>query len=371
MAMQTGNQAILIVDNDLKFAENAARLLRDHGYGVRVARDGSTAMGIISGAPIDLLFLDFHLSDGRAEEMVENLVNRSLSSPKIILTDCDDEKIRAKLLANEAVDFLSKPVENEVLLRTVKDALKSKLPDLGEGSPDRIPSLEKFFPFLAHEIRNPLHAISGALTILQKRCDMKDEVVDHAVRIIKEEVEYLNGFVQECLDFVRAPVKSRMTAVDINEVAAVVINVVSYIFADLSKKIQITKDFDLSIPRIPANYEELKVAFLNILKNSFEAIGENGKIHIQTKFFPDLGAVEISFSDNGSGVKKENIKNLFTPFFTTKLRGTGLGLAICHRIIAGRHGGKISIESEEGNGATIRLQLSAGAKPQRAGERAS
>ena len=212
-------------------------MLRDQGYEVRVARDGSTAMGIISGAPIDLLFLDFRLPDGRAGEMVGTLLNRSLGSPKIILTNCDDEKIRAKLLANEAVDFLSKPVENDVLLRIVKSALKSNLPLREEGACDRFASLGKFFPFLAHEIRNPLHAISGALTILQKRCDLKDEVVDHAVRIIKEEVEHLNGFVQECLDFVRPPVKSRLTAVDINEVAAVVINVVTYIFEDLSKKI--------------------------------------------------------------------------------------------------------------------------------------
>ena len=229
----------------------------------------------------------------------------------------------------------------------------------------------KFFPFLAHEIRNPLHAISGALTVLQKRCDLKDDVVNRAVGIIKEEVEHLNGFVQECLDFVRPPVKSRLTDVDLNELAGVVINVVSYLFEDLSKKIQITRDFDLNLPRIPANYEELKRAFLNILKNSFEAIGENGKIHVQTKFTPDPapGAVEISFADNGMGVKKENLKNLFTPFFTTKLRGTGLGLTICRRIIAERHGGKISIESEEGNGATVKVQLPAGAKPQRSGER--
>lgn len=369
--MQTGKQVILIVDHDPNFAENAARLLRDEGYEVRVAGNGSTALSIISAASIDLVFLDYHLSDGKAGEIVDTLLNRSLNSPKIILTDCDDEKNRAKLLANQAVDFLSKPVENDVLLRVVKNALKSKLPPREEGAFDHFTSLEKFFPFLAHEVRNPLHAISGALTILQKRCDLKDDVVNRAVGIIKEEVEHLNGFVQECLDFVRPPVKSRLTEVDVNEVAGVAINVVFYMFEDLSKKIQLTKDFDPNIPKIPANYEELKRAFLNILRNSFEAVGEDGKIHVQTKFLPDPapGAVAISFSDNGTGVKKENLKNLFTPFFTTKLRGTGLGLAICHRIIAERHGGKISIQSEEGNGAAVKIELPAGTKPQRPGGR--
>ncbi len=361
--------SILVIDNDLNSAENTARLLRDQGYEVRVARDGSTALSIISNVSLDLVFLEYHLSDGKAGEIVDALLKRSLNSPKIILTNCDDEKIRADLLANRAVDFLSKPIEIDVLLRVVRNALKSKLPLREEEALDHFTSLEKFFPFLAHEVRNPLHAISGALTILQKRCDLKDDVVNRAVGIIKEEVGHLNGFVQECLDFVRPPVKSRLTEVDVNEVAGVVINVVFYMFEDLSKKIQLTKDFDRNLPRITANYEELKRAFLNILKNSFEAIRENGEIHVQTKFISDPapGAVEISFSDNGAGIRKENLKNLFTPFFTTKLRGTGLGLAICHRIIAERHGGKISIESEEGNGATVTVQLPAGVKPQRSG----
>jgi two-component system NtrC family sensor kinase len=77
--------------------------------------------------------------------------------------------------------------------------------------------------------------------------------------------------------------------------------------------------------------------------------------------------VEISFSDNGAGVKGENLNNLFTPFFTTKLRGTGLGLAICHRIVVERHGGKISVRSEEGNGATVKIELPARTKLPRGG----
>ena len=178
--------SILIVDQDLNFAENAALLLREQGYEVRITRDASAAMDIISVAPIDLVFLDDLLSDGKSGELVDTLLSRSLNSPKIILANCDDEKVRAKLLGNEAVDFLSKPVENHVLLRIVKEALKSKLPASGEDHPDRIPCLGKFLPFLAHEIRNPLHAISGALNVLQKRCDLKDDVVNRAVGIIKK-----------------------------------------------------------------------------------------------------------------------------------------------------------------------------------------
>jgi two-component system NtrC family sensor kinase len=98
---------------------------------------------------------------------------------------------------------------------------------------------------------------------------------------------------------------------------------------------------------------------LNILKNSFEAMGEGGELVIQMRFKtePAPGWAEVIFRDNGSGIKKENLRSLFQPFFTTKLRGTGLGLAICRRIIAERHNGKIEIESEEGKGTTIRVEL--------------
>jgi signal transduction histidine kinase len=367
--MPTGKQVILIVDSDLRTADHAAKLLREQGYEVRVAKDGLAATNLISAMRVDLVLLNFRLAGGRGWELVDYLLNRHSGSPKIMIMDCDDERIRTELLAYEEVDFLSKPVENDVLLGAVRNSLKSKMPASGGGDPDRLASLEKFFPFLAHEIRNPLHAISGALTILQKRCDLKDDVVNRSVRIIKEEVEHLNGFVQECLDFVRPPVKRRLIDVDVNEVAEVVINVVAYMFADPPKRVQLTKDFDPNIPKIPANYEELKRAFLNILKNSFEAVGEEGAVTIRTKFTPDPGpgAVEISFSDNGTGVKKENLNNLFTPFFTTKLRGTGLGLAICRRIIVDHHGGKISIRSEEGSGATVKIELPAGAKSLRVG----
>ena len=98
---------------------------------------------------------------------------------------------------------------------------------------------------------------------------------------------------------------------------------------------------------------------MNILKNSFEAMGEGGELTIKTRFKaePAPGWVEVIFADNGPGIKKENLSSLFQPFFTTKLRGTGLGLAICHRIVAERHNGKIFIESAEGKGTIVKVEL--------------
>jgi signal transduction histidine kinase len=78
---------------------------------------------------------------------------------------------------------------------------------------------------------------------------------------------------------------------------------------------------------------------------------------IRTTLTPDPGMVEIVFIDNGMGMKEENLQFLFQPFFTTKPRGTGLGLAICERIIVERHRGKIQIQSQEGKGTTVNVEL--------------
>ena len=120
-------------------------------------------------------------------------------------------------------------------------------------------------------------------------------------------------------------------------------------------------DMNSSLPKIYVNYEEIKQAFLNIVKNAFEAMPEGGQFTIRTRDKSDPPKfVEVTFVDNGIGIKKENLSKLSNPFFTTKLRGTGLGLAICHRIINERHGGKIYIESEENKGTTIRVELPIG-----------
>ena len=140
---------------------------------------------------------------------------------------------------------------------------------------------------------------------------------------------------------------------------SVVTNILFHIFEELSGKIKIREDLQRELPKVWVNYEEIKQAFLNIMKNSYEAMHNGGELTVKTRFkaAPSPGCVEVIFADNGPGIKKENLPSLFQPFFTTKIRGTGLGLAICRRIIADRHNGKISIESAEGKGTVVRIEL--------------
>lgn len=354
--MEAQGRKILVVDDNPEFAEIVARILENQGFETSTVPSGNAAIDKVSSEPPELVLLDLKLPDISGGEVLRRIKEINEDTSVIILTGYGGEQVAVDLMKAGATDFLSKPFEREILLNAIENALQIRDAQIEEKRTERYSSLEKFFPFLAHEIRNPLHAIGGALAIIQRRSDLTDEFLAKSVKIIQEEVHHLNEFVQECLNFVRPPTKSHFLEVEINEVIASVINMISHMFEELSKKIKITTELYPHLPKVFANYDEIKQAFLNIVKNSFEAMCEGGELIIRTRY-PHPGWVEIVFADKGSGIKKENMEKLFAPFFTTKLRGTGLGMAICQRIIVERHHGKIHVVSEEGNGTTITIEL--------------
>jgi signal transduction histidine kinase len=359
--MGTVGRKILVIDDNPGIVDLIRKILTDKDFQVSVAVDGKTGIEkAILDVP-ELVLLDLKLPDIPGEEVLRRLKEIGRDIVVIVITGYGGEQVAVDMMRKGAIDFLSKPIEHEVLLRSVENALEMRDAQIEDRRFDRYPSLEKFFPFLAHEIRNPLHAISGALAIIQRRSDLKDEILGQSIRIIDEEVKHLNDFVQECLNFVRPANIVRFVGVEINEVISVVINIISHMLESESKKIRIVTDMDPSLPKIYANYEEIKQAFLNIIKNAFEAMPEGGEFIIKAYPISDSPKhIEITFIDNGIGIQQKNLNSIFGPFFTTKVRGTGLGLAICHRIIVERHHGKISIESEEKKGTTVRVELPIG-----------
>jgi len=350
---------ILVVDDDPGLSKMITEFVESQGFEASSAPNGNRAIEkVLSGSP-ELVLLDLKLPDMTGVEVLKKIKGINEDIAVIIITGYGGEQVAVDLIKAGALDYVSKPFEFEALLTSIKNTLKIRDGQIEDKRHKRFSSLERFFPFLAHEIRNPLHAIAGAIAIIQRRSKLKDELLAQSIKIIQDEVHHLSDFVQECLDFVRPPQVSLSVEVDINEVISIVMNIVSHIFEKQSDNIKISIETDSKLPKVYAKYEEIKQAFLNIVKNSFEAMADGGELIIRTCLRSDLNPryVEISFIDNGAGIKKEDMKGLFNPFFTTKLRGTGLGLAICHRIIVERHHGEIGIESEIGKGTTVTVRL--------------
>ena len=125
------------------------------------------------------------------------------------------------------------------------------------------------------------------------------------------------------------------------------------------EKIEVITTLDDDLPKIKANFNEIKQVCHNILKNAIEAMKKAGKLEVLTSSAPHDKPryVVIKISDTGKGIDDENLPYLFDPFFSTKSRGTGLGLALCKKIVVENHRGQIDVESKKNIGTTVTITL--------------
>ncbi|OGL40490.1 MAG: hypothetical protein A3C43_00875 [Candidatus Schekmanbacteria bacterium RIFCSPHIGHO2_02_FULL_38_11] len=234
---------------------------------------------------------------------------------------------------------------------------------------DRLATMGELAAGLTHEIKNPLGSILGAAEII-KDDYLPNEKKHEFLEIMIKEVNRLNKVISNFLSFAKVKVPSFKPS-NINDVLNSVKDLVEFRLQKENIRVEIGLDKDLKDMLIDA--EQLKQALLNIVLNSVQSMKNGGILKISTQVISsdssDKGTdkaessdmdrqrlVEIIISDTGCGIPKENLTHIFNPFFTTREEGTGLGLAITKRIIED-HSGNISVESEEGKGASFRVRV--------------
>ena len=199
---------------------------------------------------------------------------------------------------------------------------------------------------MAHEVRNPLTNIN--LACEQLRAEVEDEDSEIFFTMIRRNSERINQLVSDLLATTRAELS--FTSASINKILE------SSLELALDRiqlnQIKVEKNFDKNICSIPVDIEKMKIAFLNIIVNGIEAMGDNGILEIVTQ--NDEGKCVVKISDNGKGMQQSEVDRLFEPYFTTKEKGNGLGLANCQNIIIG-HNGSITAESQVGKGTTFTI----------------
>ena len=215
--------------------------------------------------------------------------------------------------------------------------------------------LEEMAPVLAHEIRNPLGSMKGAAQYL--RSEASDAEHQKLLDVIIEETDRLNSVVSQFLDYAKPYTLNRK----VQPVNPVVEKAVSIIRAShLPENLTVEADLRPDLPPVRIDAEQLIQVILNISYNAIEAMPGGGKLILRTsKIAGDAGeAVGVSIRDTGKGMKREEIKNVFKPFFTTKERGVGLGLAICQRIVKS-HEGRLKVKSIPGQGSIFYIRIDA------------
>lgn len=251
-------------------------------------------------------------------------------------------------------------IQGAVLL--VKDM--SRLKELQEffRTSDNLSSIESLTLGMAHEIRNPLGGIRASAQLLKQ--ELNDPEQKEYLDVVISEVDRINRLIERMMNFTR-PKELIIRETNIHKVLKDITLLEQKTVAN--KNIRLEQVYDPSLPAIEADEDQLKQVFFNLIRNAIEASSDRGKIQLVTRVRTGYSiktsatanpgqSIVVEIVDSGTGISESDMKNLFTPLFTTKSKGSGLGLPISLKIVE-NHGGKIKITSEKGLGTTAQVFL--------------
>jgi len=258
----------------------------------------------------------------------------------------DREKLQQSVVSLEAA--------NNELIATREEMVRA----------EKLASVGRLAAGLAHEIGNPIGVVQGYLGLLQQEGLTGEERNDFARRS-ESELQRINRLVRQLLDFSRINT-GQLTEVSIHAILEELVEMVTC--QPFMEGVDIRMEFSASDDVVQCDPDQLKQVFLNCLLNAADAMvssrGSKNEIEIRTGLNtqePGTGENEyllLSIKDTGAGIAREDLVNIFDPFFTTKEpgKGTGLGLSVAYSIVEGC-GGTMRVESKQGQGATVFIEL--------------
>ena len=232
-------------------------------------------------------------------------------------------------------------------LHRTNDQLQSSFDRLKRA--DRLSAVGQLAASLAHEIRNPLGSIEGAIDIVE-RTPSEDRRREF-LAVIRKEARRLNGLLTNLLDFAR-PRPPQMREVHVDSIVKSVVDLTAHNAEQ--RGIRLETRIVPSVAAVECDTEQITQALLNVTLNALQATPSGGAVSISVRPHDDV--ILISVSDEGSGIEQADLETVFDPFFTTKESGTGLGLPISHQILT-QHHGSITVERNPERGMTFTLAL--------------
>ncbi len=216
----------------------------------------------------------------------------------------------------------------------------------------RLAELGEMAARVAHEVRNPLNAITGAAHFLSTEY-ANDETLQKFTSLIKRQAVRVNQVASDLL-YVSKPIRMNLTTLQVNTVLDQALDALGEQLR--TQKIELVRDLDPGLPHLQADELQIEQALHNLLRNAAEAMPGGGTLRVSTAQAMDRPAVEIRIQDSGPGIPEQDRERVFQSFYTTKVRGTGLGLTIVQRVLKS-HEGEIVIDQPSSGGTRILVRL--------------
>jgi len=341
--IEATEDGVLVIDPEghALFANPAASSLLN--------REEADIVGHLIGMPLGdetPTEIDLVRPDGR-RQVVDMRVRKIIwQDQEVLLASLRDVTTRKE--AEETLHRLNDLLEERVAARTQELQLAQER----LARQERLALLGQWAGSVGHELRNPLAVINNAVYYLRLVMTKSDLTVLEYLKVIEEEAQLASKIVSNLLSFAHIGAADR-TAVELDKLVKQVLD-----RHTPPRSVTVEMQLDEKLPPVFVDPQQISQILDNLLRNAYDAMGNRGEVKLSVQAGPQADTVIISIQDSGPGIPEEDIERIFEPLYSTKKSGIGLGLSISRGLVEANKG-KITVESEPGQGATFCLQLPA------------
>ncbi len=380
---------ILVVDDEALILDLAVMLLTTRGYEVITAESGEECLATVEREMPSLVLLDYMMPGMDGMTTLREMRQRFPDTYVIMLTGKGNEQIAVEVMKAGAADYVLKPFRNQDLIDRIENVLRIRRIEIhnrelrlererllneikGWNSElerrvaektlelerahaeimqaEKLATLGHLAAGMAHEIRNPLNAISLFSQILKPVLVNDPERAGYVDKLLGE-VDRIDNILIQLLASSKRP-RGATQPVSLQEV-------IDRILTSLNEQleahdIKLDKELETGLPPIMANIAEVEQIFTNLFTNAIYEMRQGGRLGV--RLARDRDRIQIEVSDTGRGIPPENLSKIFDPFFTTKPKGTGFGLSVVLRIVK-TYQGHIKAQSETGQGTVFQIEF--------------